>query len=388
MNLKIRLFLLCLLISKTALTQKAFYYSFEQLINQKEHDELPLPKLTNQEISTKMKSVVTYPRFAKSKNITNKVFVELALDDKGNVTNYHIENPGFLMFDTLVIKILQQIDMNWWPAKSHGIAQASKMTIPVDFNIVMSDDLTKEYFLVNVFPSKLTFVIDSSSSFSACMRIRDSVLMQDSITKKYKTIPKDRYITKSIQMQIPSMSSFVGSYGTVRLGFNVDKEGKISNIQIVHPVSKTMNDKALEELKLHEKNWLPAHEDGVPIDSYVEFDFKFNIDINTKTSTLLGSFRYGRTYTYQVEFEDIKQAYLLLEKEKYEKSLEKFKSIENLMLDDIEIKYRIAMIMIFLEKANEGCKKLDQIKSIAIDTGYPASVNAEMVEEAIGKYCQ
>lgn len=386
--MNIRVFLLFILITQSVSAKRAFFYSYEQLLNRKENDELPLPKITLQEISSKMKSVVVYPRFAKSKKITNQVFVELTFNEKGSVTNYFIEKPGFLMFDTLAIKILQQIENNWLPAKSHGIAQASKMTIPVDFNIIMSDDLTKEYYLVNVFPSKLTFVIDSSSSFSACMRIRDSVLVQDSITKKYKSKSMDRYITKSIQMQIPSMSSFVGSYGTVRLGFNVDKEGKISNIQIVHPVSKTMNDKALEELKLHEKNWLPAHEDGVPIDSYVEFDFKFNLDMNSNTYGESGSYFYSRSFFYRAEMHDLIDAYKLLEKEKYEKALEKFVAVENLMLDDIEIKYRIAMILIFLEKANEGCKKLDQIKSIAIDTGYPSSVNAEMVEEAIGKYCQ
>lgn len=189
-------------------------------------------------------------------------------------------------------------------------------------------------------------------------------------------------------MQIPSMSSFIGTYGTVRLGFNLTKEGKINNIQIVHPVSKTMNDKALAELKLLENNWLPAHEDGVPIDSYVEFDFKFNLDMNNITDRTFGYVTYSRSFLYKAEHSDYLEAYNLLEKEKYEKALEKFVAVENLLLDDIEIKYRIAMIMIFLERASEGCKKLEHIKSIAIDTGYPSSVNAEMVDEAIGKYCQ
>lgn len=328
------------------------------------------------------------PRFAKSKNICDEVMVELTLDEKGKVTHYHIERPGFLMFDTLAIRILQQIDTVWSPAKSHRIAQPSKINIPVNFSMSKSKDLTKRYYEVEVFPSRLTFVVDSTSTFGASVRLRDSILAHDSLTNKYIKKYQDNYVSKCFQMQIPSMSSFIGTYGTVRLGFNLTKEGKLSNVQIVHSVSKTMNDKALAQLKLIENDWSPAHEDGIPIDSYVEFDFKFNIESGDINYFLFASIYKGRSYFFGAERDDLIDAYKFLEKEKYEKALEKFVAVENLLLDDIEIKYRIAMLMIFLERSSEGCKKLEQIKSIAIDTGYPSSVNAEMVEEAIGKYCQ
>lgn len=185
--MNIRVFLLFLLIAQSVSGQKAFFYSYEQLLNRKENDELPLPKITLQEISTKMKSVVVYPRFAKSKNIETEVLVEVSINEKGVVTQYRIDMPGFLMFDTLAIQILKQIEKDWLPAKSYKVAQSSVINIPVSFRTAKSLDLNKQFYQVEVFPSRLTFILDSSTTFPACIRLRDSILAVDSITKKHKT---------------------------------------------------------------------------------------------------------------------------------------------------------------------------------------------------------
>ena len=374
-------FLFCL-ITSFAFAQKPFYYYNEDLLYDNAPNEvMPRLKIPHEKVIQKLKEVVSYPRFAKSKFISQEVNVKLTLNDSGRVTQYLIEDPGFLMFDTLAIRIAKQLENDWVPAKVNGKATSYQFTIPFDFYTKLDPESRKIYYITSVFTSRALFTIDSANSFPASVRLKDSILMKDSISNKFKSKRLDQFVLKSMEKQVPSMSSFVGMYGTVRLGFTVDKTGKLSNIQIVHPMSKTMDDRALEDIKAIQNDWIPAYEDGLPIDSYKEFDFQYTIEVGAPSN------EYHIYLTHRTHLSDLISAYSFLEKEKYEKALEKFKPVERLLLDDIDIKYRIGMIEIFLGNAPEGCKKLDLIKSIAIDTGYPASVTESMVDEAITKYC-
>jgi len=374
-------FLFCL-ITSFVYGQKPFYYYNEELqYDNAPNEVMPRLKIPHEKVIQKLKEVVSYPRFAKSKFISQEVNVKLTLNDSGRVTQYLIEDPGFLMFDTLAIRIAKQLENDWLPAKVNGKATSYQLTIPFDFSTKLIPDSHKIYFVTKVFTSKAFFTTESSTSFPASVCFKDSILMKDSISNKFIKKRTDQYIIKEIEKQVPSMSSFVGMYGTVRLGFNVDKTGKLSNIQIVHPMSKTMDDRALEDIKAIQNDWMPAYEDGQPIDSYKEFDFRYTIEVGAPSN------EYHIYLTHRTHLSDLISAYSFLEKEKYEKALEKFKTVERLLLDDIDIKYRIGMIEIFLGNVPVGCKKLDLIKSIAIDTGYPASVTESMVDEAISKYC-
>lgn len=368
--------------------QTSFYYYNEQFRGDNAPNEiLPTLKISNEEVIQKLREAVSYPRFAKSKFMSQPVLVQVSLNDSGQVTNYLVEEPGFPMFDTLAVRLAMLFENDWMPAKVNGKPIPYKLSIPFDFSTRLSVETKQLIFQTTVFTSRLRFNVDSTNSFPASVRMRDSILVKDSVTGKLKNKYLDHYVLKSMEKAVPSMSSFVGMYGTVRLGLTIDKNGKASNIQLIHPVSKTMNDKAMEDIKEIESNWIPAHENGEPVDSYKEFDFNYTIDHNTKISGWGSSRAIGYSYFYKSQNEDLVAAYTLLEKEKYEKALEKFVTVEQLLLDDIDIKFRIGMIQLFLGNSAEGCKKLNLIKSIAIDTGYPASVTEGMVDEALGKYC-
>lgn len=380
--------ILLLLSSQILFAQKPFYIFIEQFDQSISEKELPTFSLSKEELFEKLTPQIKYPEFAKNNRLEETVYVIVNLDNKGAVIKYDTDQPGFPMFDTTAINIIKQLE-NFWvpPAGINGIKTASKVTIPVQFAMAINQERHVTLFGISVFPSRHIVVTDSVMYTPACLRSRTSHAKKNIETNTIDTIHYDHYTYKSLRRQVPSMASFNGIYGTVRFGLNVDKEGNVFNVHYIHKVTKSIDDKALEELNELVNNWVPAYENGIPIDSDIEFDFKFNIEHNTSITNLGGPYAMSASYNYRAENGDLEAGYKLLKKERYEQALSKFKSIEGLILDDIEIKYQIAMIQLNLENPSEACNKLKAIKEIALKTSYPYSVTESMVDEAMSKSC-
>lgn len=380
--------ILMLLYSQVSLAQKPFYIFLEQFDQTLTEAELPKLSLSKQELFEKIDSHLIYPEFAKKQRLEEIVHVIVSLDEKGTVLKYETKRPGFPMFDTTAINIIKKIENNWIPPTGiKGVKIPSTATIPVQFVMAINHENHKTYFGISVFPSRHVVVTDSVLYTPACIRYRNTHERKNPETNKIDTVNYDHYVYKQISKQVPSMASFAGVYGTVRFGLNVDKDGNVFNVHYIHKVCKSINDKALEELNELEYNWVPAYENGIPIDSDIEFDFKYNIDKNTSYTNLGGAYALKTDYNYKSEYGDLEAAYKLLNKEKYEQALIKFNAIEGLLLDNIEIKYQIANIQTNLGNLVEACTKLNEIKNIALKTSYPSNVTESMVDEAINKSC-
>ena len=65
-------------------------------------------------------------------------------------------------------------------------------------------------------------------------------------------------------MKYPVLAQQMKLVGVVKVSFTVEEDGSISNIIVVEPVHKLLNDEAVRVVKMMPK-WIPGNRNGTPV---------------------------------------------------------------------------------------------------------------------------
>lgn len=84
----------------------------------------------------------------------------------------------------------------------------------------------------------------------------------------------------SNNIHYPEKAKFNGIQGSVVVKFVIEKDGSITNAEIVRGVDKDLNQEALRVVRKMTK-WLPAKNKGIPVRSYYNLPVTFTIKENS-----------------------------------------------------------------------------------------------------------
>lgn len=357
-------------------TDTTFYYSYEQYNEGGDPGEFPTMKATSSEMKVALSAYAQYPKFAKSKFIERTVDISVTIDENGSISESKVTQPMYLMFDTVALNLVNATGNLWQPAKVKGKATSSIITIPVFFTIRLESNAEYAKFIVGMFMNNLQLSIDSTNTFPVSIHGVDSNILRINHGKfdYFKLKPFGKHINKGLIDDI----SLHPVFGTVRIGFNLSKDCIISDVQILHSVSKSYDKSSLTYLS-NLGNWLePAHENGQLIDSYTEIDFRYDE---------LGAYQYVHRRRAKNSFLAKEKANEYLLKKEYVKALPYLMKAYNYYLDDIVLLYQISLVNFQLGRNEVGCDYLSKLSSVAIDTSYPASVKEEDINAIFKDLC-
>jgi TonB family protein len=77
---------------------------------------------------------LVYPEEAKASHITGRVYVQMIVTSKGEVTNVKILRSASPVFDAEVVRVVESSPL-WKPGSQRGIPVAVQFTFPVDFKL-------------------------------------------------------------------------------------------------------------------------------------------------------------------------------------------------------------------------------------------------------------
>ena len=357
-------------------TDSTFYFSYEQSNAKGDPGKFPTITATSSEIKAALSAYAYYPKFAKSKFIIRMVKVGVTIDERGSITESNVVNPMFPMFDTVALSLVNATGKLWQPAKEKGKAIRSTITIPVFFNIVLDSNIHFARFIVSMFADELPLSIDSTDTFPMSIHGVDS--NKKKITNHQFTYIRISPFGKCITKRLLDQTSLNPVYGTVRIGFNLSKDRIMSDIHLVHSLSKLYDNCSLLYLKNLGKQIEPAHENGQLVYSYSEIDFKYDD---------FGVYQYQSHRWAKNSLLAKEKANEYISNKEYDKALPYLMKAHNCDLDDIILMYQIAFVNFKTGKNEAGCDYLSRLVSTAIDTGYPSSISEEDINSLLKSYC-
>ena len=77
---------------------------------------------------------VNYPKEAKEKGFSGKVFVQFIIDEKGKVTNPSISKSVHPLLDAEAIRVVKDIP-NWFPSMTRGNKVKVSYTVPINVKL-------------------------------------------------------------------------------------------------------------------------------------------------------------------------------------------------------------------------------------------------------------
>jgi hypothetical protein len=324
----------------------------------------PTPLISDSAFQIFLSGKIHYPNFAKNNFLQYQTDIQLKVDITGKINDYSIFNDKEIVcdqlpiFDSNAIELLNLLKDKWIPSEF----PTEFYSIPIKYEIRYKLKEHYAFFYISINNSHFSVLVDSTNSYPA--------LLYDSISKKL--------LPKRFDGNVNSYSSFVGSLGTVRLGFDLDTLGKISNMKVVNSVSLSIDKQALIDFNNLKYTWLPAYDNGKAVNSYVEFDLTYD-EFGTRDIN-------NPQYMFKTYYASFNKGIETFQNEKYTRALKEFSYAQKFKLDDIEVIYNIAMTQIKLKKYEDACTNLEKIKLIALKKSYPGCVSEAQVDELLSTY--
>lgn len=76
-------------------------------------------------------------------------------------------------------------------------------------------------------------------------------------------------------LQYPMIAAEYGISGTVLIGFVINSNREVTDVEIINSVHESIDKEALTVFNLTLKSWIPGKKDGQAVDSYYEFPINF-----------------------------------------------------------------------------------------------------------------
>jgi tetratricopeptide (TPR) repeat protein len=279
------------------------------------------------------------------------------------------------MFDSIALQLAKATDPIWQAIIIKDKPAVDELLIPVIFELKLDSLSQYLHYRVSIFVRELYITDDSSNSFPASIDAVDSnYILRKNGVWSYGKIPA---FSKRMNKRLRS-NSLNPEFGSIRLGFNLSKDGQVSNLLTIYSKSKELENEAIKDFKKIEKNFKPAHENGSLVDSYVEFDFRYDEFTNSSFFS-----RNSASYANKARIKGNEY----LENKEYEKAIPYLLKASNCYLDDIELLFQIALVNFQINKLEEGCDYLTKLTGVVMETTYPSTVKEEVINSLLKTYC-
>ena len=187
---------------------------------------------------------IIYPKQAREQSIEGKVIAQFVIDKDGRISQAEVIKKAGFGLDEEAIRIINSMP-NWKPAKQNGKAVTLRYTLPINF--------------------KLTETTKTTNTNSAT--IAPPAPKQDDIVTFAEQMPEfngDLYKYLSKNIIYPASARELGLSGKVIAAFVVEKDGSISNIEVIRKAGNDFDNEAIRVIKSMPA-WKPGKQNGKPV---------------------------------------------------------------------------------------------------------------------------
>jgi len=189
-----------------------------------------------------MKNEIKYPEAAKSNKIQGKVFLSFTVEKNGKLDDVVVTRGLSKEINAEAVRVIKN-SPNWEPGVLNGKPVRVKYNINVNFNLSQSGTDKKAMIKSGMQPE-----------------------FPGGVSKLYS------YLAKNIRY--PKEAKNNKTQGKVFIAFNVEKDGRLSDIEIIRGLSKETDAEALRVMRTAPR-WNPAiGADGRPV------KVKYNMTVN------------------------------------------------------------------------------------------------------------
>jgi TonB family protein len=182
-----------------------------------------------------------YPKYAREQSVEGKVIAQFIIDKEGRISQAEIIRKVGFGLDEEALRIINNMP-NWKPAKQNGKPVALRYNLPIIFKLT---ETTKTPVATHEPPAP----------------------KQDDIITFAEQMPEfngdlQKYLAKNINY--PTSARELGLSGKVIASFVVEKDGSVSNVEILRAAGKDFDAEAIRVIKSM-PNWKPGKQNGKPV---------------------------------------------------------------------------------------------------------------------------
>lgn len=198
---------------------------------------------------------INYPSQARKEGIEGRVIVSFIVEKDGKITNVEILKGIGGGCDEEAMRVIEEMP-NWNPGKQRGQAVRVQYRMPIKFNL-NGEDSHKEVSNTNDSGDQIFLVVEKMPEFTGGEQAM------------YKFI--------GANIKYPDQAKKEGIEGRVFVCFIVEKDGKISTVEILRGIGGGCDEEAkrvIEEMP----NWKPGEQRGQTVRVQYRMPIKFNLN--------------------------------------------------------------------------------------------------------------
>ncbi len=195
---------------------------------------------------------LTYPEEARKQKLQSKIYVRFVVNKDGSVSKAESVKGNH---DILKREAERVVSLTKWiPAQIKGQNVRSLMTIPITFMLAESQKIVQS----------------NTTNEEVDIAIVDEVPTFEGGMDNFYT-----YISQNLTY--PKTAKRLGEQGRVIVKCIVEKDGTLSNFEILQSVSPACDEETLRVVK-NSPAWIPAKKDGQAVKTSISFPIVFKLD--------------------------------------------------------------------------------------------------------------
>jgi TonB family protein len=190
---------------------------------------------------------IKYPDQAKEENIEGRVFISFIVEKDGRIANVEILRGIGGGCDEEAKRVIEKMP-NWTPGQQRGENVRVQYRMPIKFALNGENPETKEEPLFQVVE----------------------------VMPEYEGGKSAMYKFLQSNIEYPETAKKQGTQGTVYVGFIIEKDGKISSVEIKKGIGDGCDEEAVRVIK-NMPNWTPGKQRGKDVRVAYTLPIKFNL---------------------------------------------------------------------------------------------------------------
>ena len=230
---------------------------------------------------TKMKMMeyvrenITFPKAAKNAEVGGLALVSFVVEKNGSFSNvYLIKDPGHGMGAEAmrIVEAMGGKKMKWTPGREDGQKIRVEMTLPVSFSMAMPEKAVAKEVASSKEPDVYE-IVDEMPRFAGCDSTSGNEAQQCTFKKLIEYIQAD--------MKYPAAAKEENVEGVVMTSFIVDREGKITDAEVIDSLCESCDKEALRLVNAM-PTWLPGKNNGTAVKVKMKLPFQFRMSKSGK----------------------------------------------------------------------------------------------------------
>lgn len=196
---------------------------------------------------------IRYPKDAKEQKRQGRVICAFVVAEDGTIHDAEVLRGVFPSLDAEALRVINMMPA-WAPGRNGNRAVAVKYTVPIAFNLGVKEGVTSDNAAPNTLQPALA---DGSNPANPTYRVVDEMPRYPGGDEALL-----KFIAKSVKY--PKDAQDAGVQGRVICSFVVEKDGTVSDTQILRGVSPSLDAEAVRVISSFDK-WTPGKQDGKPV---------------------------------------------------------------------------------------------------------------------------